>query len=43
MLGTAKGKDELEAKQNLLKENPWIEAAGFDSAEIMARQLVLVS
>lgn len=39
MLGTAKGKDELEAKQNLLKENPWIEEAGFDSAEMMARQL----
>lgn len=39
MLGTAKGKDEAEAKEKLLKENPWILEAGFDPCEFMVRQL----
>lgn len=43
MLGTAKGKDEREAKKNLLKENHWIMEAGFDPAEFMIRQLAAVS
>lgn len=42
MLGTAKGKDEREAKSNLLKENPWIIKAGFDPTEFMIRQLAAV-
>ena len=40
MLGTAKGKDECEAKENLLKEHPWIIEAGFDPSEFFARQLI---
>ena len=43
MLGMAKGRNELEARKNLLKENPWIEEAGFDYTKMMARQLALVS
>lgn len=39
MLGTAKGKNEREAKNNLLKENLWIVEAGFDPTEFMIRQL----
>lgn len=42
MLGTAKGKDEHEAKKTLLKENPWIIKAGFNPSEFMIRQLVAV-
>ena len=40
VLGRAFGKNIKEARYNLIKENPWIEEAGFDSAEMMARQLV---
>lgn len=39
MLGIAKGKNEREAKNNLLKENSWIVEAGFDPTEFMIRQL----
>lgn len=42
MLGTAKGKDEREARYNLLKESPWIIEAGFNPAEFMVRQLAAV-
>ena len=41
MLGIAKGKDKLEAKNNLLKDNPWISEAGFNRSEFIVRQLVL--
>ncbi len=40
LLGTANGKDEAEAKENLLKENPWIIEAGFAPSEFFVRQLV---
>ena len=40
VLGTAKGKNENEAKQNLLKENPWIAVAGFNSSEFLHRQIL---
>ncbi len=42
VLGTAKGKDKLEAKKNLLKENPWITEAGFIPSEFVGRQLVSI-
>ena len=40
MLGIAKGKDKLEAKDNLLKDNPWIIETGFDKSEFIIRQLM---
>ena len=40
MLGTAKGKDEHEARSNLLKENSWIAEAGFNSTEFFYRQII---
>lgn len=40
MLGTAKGKDVVDAKKNLLKENPWITEAGFEPTQFITRQLV---
>ena len=43
MLGTARGKNEREAKSNLLKENSWIIEAGFNPSEFMIRQLTVVS
>ena len=39
VLGTAKGKDKVEAKENLLKENPWIIEADFTPIEFIVRQL----
>lgn len=42
MLGIAKGKDKVEAKDNLLRDNPWIINAGFDPAKFIIRQLVAV-
>ena len=39
VLGTARGKDKVEAKENLLKENPWIIEAGFTPTEFIVRQL----
>lgn len=39
VLGIAKGKDKEEAKDNLLKENPWITEAGFYRSEFIIRQL----
>ena len=40
VLGTAKGKDKDEAQENLLKENPWITEAGFNSSEFFYRQII---
>ncbi len=40
LLGTAKGKDVVEAKENLLKENPWIIEASFVPTKFIAKQLV---
>lgn len=42
MLGIAKGKDKVEAKDNLLRDNPWIINAGFAPAKFIIRQLVAV-
>lgn len=42
VLGIAKGKDNVEAKDNLLKNNPWIIEAGFDPVEFYVRQLAAV-
>ena len=39
MIGTAKGKDEREARKNLLRENSWIIDAGFNPTEFMIRRL----
>ena len=41
MLGEACGNNPDEAKDNLLKENPWIAEAGFRRSEFIVRQLVL--
>ena len=40
VLGIAKGKDETEAKNNLLKDNPWISEAGFSQSELIVKQLL---
>lgn len=40
LLGRAKGNTPEEAKNNLFKDNPWIEEAGFDSACIMVEQIL---
>lgn len=40
VLGRVMGKNEKEAKSNLLKENPWIEEMGFDTADIIVKQLL---
>ena len=42
MLGIAKGKDRVEAQDNLLKDNPWIIEAGFAPTEFIIRQLAAV-
>lgn len=42
MLGIAKGEDKVEAKDNLLEENPWIIEAGFTPAEFIIRQLAAI-
>ena len=43
VLGKAQGKNQQEAKQNLLKENSWIVEAGFDPEEIFSYELAKVS
>lgn len=43
MLGIASGENQQEAEQNLLKENPWIVEAGFNSDEITSYELVEVT
>ena len=40
LLGTAHGKSQNEALQNLLSENPWIEERGFTPNGVFARQLL---
>ena len=40
MLGIAKGKDKVEAKDNLIKENPWIAEAGFSRSGFIVKQLL---
>ena len=40
MLGEAYGDNPDEAKDNLLKENPWIAEAGFNRSKFIARQLL---
>lgn len=40
LLGRAYGQTPEEAKCNLLKDNPWIEEAGFDSDCIIAEQIL---
>lgn len=42
MLGIAKGKDKVEAKENLIKDNPWIIEVGFAPTEFIIRQLASV-
>lgn len=39
MLGIAIGKDEIEAKNNLLEDDPWIIVAGFNPAKFYNRRL----
>ena len=41
VLGQACGNNPDEAKDNLLKENPWITEAGFNRSEFIVRQLVI--
>ena len=40
VLGIASGNDYQEAKRSLLKDNPWITAAGFSPSKFIFRQLV---
>lgn len=40
VLGRAFGKNTKEARCNLLKENPWIEEAGFDMEDLLVKQLL---
>lgn len=40
ILGRANGRTLEEAKNSLLKENPWIEECGFDSNSIIAEQIL---
>ena len=40
VLGITQGKDEGEAKDNLLKNNPWIAEAGFSRSKFIVRQLL---
>ena len=42
VLGIASGKDQVEAKDNLIKDNPWIIEAGFAPTEFITRQLAAV-
>lgn len=40
ILGRVCGNNTEEAKINLLKDNPWISEAGFDSSEFIVEQLL---
>lgn len=40
VLGRAFGRNEDEARCNLLKENLWIEKAGFGTASLIVKQLL---
>jgi len=39
-LGIEKGNNQEEAKENLIKNNKWIEELGFDKYEVESRQLL---
>ena len=39
VLGCARGDNDIEATNNLLRDNPWIIEAGFDRSEFIVRQL----
>ncbi|MCR5569447.1 MAG: hypothetical protein K6G31_09260 [Paludibacteraceae bacterium] len=41
ILGETCGNNPDEAKDNLLRDNPWIAEAGFSRSEFIVRQLVL--
>ncbi len=41
VLGCAYGNNKYEAKDNLMKENPWISEAGFCESEFIVRQLMV--
>ena len=40
MLGTTLGRNAIEAKSNILKDNPWILEAGFHPSKFIIRQLL---
>lgn len=40
VLGIAKGKDKMDAKDNLIKDNPWIAEAGFNNSDLIVKQLL---
>ncbi len=40
VLGRAKGRTQKEAKEFLIKTNPWIEEYGFDIHEMICKQIV---
>lgn len=40
ILGFENGKNQSEAKNNLIKENKWIEQKGFDITKILSKQLL---
>ena len=40
VLGQARGNNAAEAKDNLLKDNPWIAEAGFNRSEFIVKQLL---
>lgn len=40
LLGRAKGRNQTEARQYLLDENPWIDEVGFDIQSAIAQQII---
>lgn len=42
VLGFAYGNNSFHAKDNLMKDNPWIIEAGFNPAKFIVRQLVAI-
>ncbi len=40
VLGLAFGNNPEEAKENLMRDNPWIEEAGFKESEFIIKQLL---
>lgn len=40
VLGRVFGRNEDEARCNLLKENPWVEEVGFDTTAVIVKQLL---
>ena len=41
VLGIVSGNSQKEAKENLLKENPWITDSGFKQTKILCQKLAL--